>query len=115
MLNYLFTNPKEIDNLLRAINLFYEQNNNKIVYKKDIDNILKSLDIDISTKNVDKSINKILSYLNMSYKELIGTCREKICYCSQFSNILFKKNKYIYMFERICFILKKNHIQQLLT
>ena len=107
LLNYLFTNPKEIDNLLRAINLFYEQNNNKIVYKKDIDNILKSLDIDISTKNVDKSINKILSYLNITYKELIGTCRERKYVIARSLVAYYLKNTYDYTFEHISFILKK--------
>ena len=110
LLNYLFTNPKDIDNLLRAINLFYEQNNNKIVYKKDIDNILKSLNIDISTKNVDKSINKILSYLNITYKELIGNCRERKYVIARSLVAYYLKNTYDYTFEHISVILnKKSH------
>ena len=86
LLNYLFTNPK------------------------DIDNILNSLDIDISTKNVDKSINKILSYLNITYKELIGNCRERKYVIARSLVAYYLKNTYDYTFEHISLILnKKSH------
>ena len=110
LLNYLISNPKDIDNLLRSINLFYEQNNNKIVYKKDIDNILKVLDIDISTKNVDKSINKILSYLDVTYEQLLGSCRQRKYVIARSLIAYYLKNTYDYTFQHISQILnRKSH------
>ena len=77
MIDYLLNDPKSIDTLLSTIELFYQQNNQKVISKSDIDMLLQILDIDLKTKKVDKLIKEIANKLNVSIEAIRSENRSK--------------------------------------
>ena len=77
MIDFLLNDPKSIDTLLSAIELFYQQNNQKVISKADIDMLLQILDIDLKTKKVDKLIKEIANKLNVSIEAIRSENRSK--------------------------------------
>ena len=77
MIDFLLNDPKSIDRLLSTIQLFYQQNNQKVISKTDIDMLLQILNIDIATKKVDKLIKEIANKLNVSVEAIRSDNRSK--------------------------------------
>ena len=77
MIDFLLNDPKSIDTLLSAIELFYQQNNQKVISKADIDMLLQILNIDLTTKKVDKLIKEIANKLNVSIEAIRSENRSK--------------------------------------
>ena len=77
MIDFLLNDPKSIDTLLSAIELFYQQNNQKVISKSDIDMLLQILNIDLTTKKVDKLIKEIANKLNVSIEAIRSENRSK--------------------------------------
>ena len=77
MIDFLLNDPKSIDTLLSAIELFYQQNNQKVISKSDIDMLLQILNIDLTTKKVDKLIKEIANKLNVSIEAIRSANRSK--------------------------------------
>ena len=77
MIDFLLNDPKSIDRLLSTIELFYQQNNQKVINKSDIDMLLQILDIDLKTKKVDKLIKEIANKLNVSIEAIRSENRSK--------------------------------------
>lgn len=74
---YLTKNPKHIDNLLATLNLFYQQNNEKIVYKKDIDSILRMLNIDTSSIDKENIIATVSKKLNVEVEDIFSNVKKR--------------------------------------
>ena len=77
MIDFLLNDPKSIDRLLSTIELFYQQNNQKVISKSDIDMLLQILDIDLKTRKVDKLIKDIANKLNVSIEAIRSENRSK--------------------------------------
>ena len=77
MIEFLLNDPKSIDTLLSAIELFYQQNNQKVISKADIDMLLQILNIDLTTKKVDKLIKEIANKLNVSVEAIRSENRSR--------------------------------------
>lgn len=110
LISYLKNNPKDIDNLLSTINLFYKQNDEKIVYKRDIDNVLKMLNIDTTSVDVEKVLKTVAQKLDLRVADLLSQSRKRKYIVARSLVAYVLRNKYKLSLKEIGYKLnKKSH------